>query len=1023
MMIEKPENSRTPLWRGMAPILAGLTLGMMPMMAIAQDDPETDETETEGESEAPDIDRMVVTGSRLRTNANITAPNPVLSVGEGEIEARGVTRIENLVNDLPQVFASQTTEVSNAATGTATVDLRGLGAIRTLPLINGRRLPFGSPFSSPANVNVVPTSLIERVDVVTGGASAVYGSDAIGGVINFILKKDFEGIEFDMQGSFNQATNDDGLAEGVLAAANISDADSTTDGREIQVSLTMGANTPDGRGNVTTLLEYTNQNAITQDGRDESACALGDGTGPTSFMGVACSGSLNFRGFANTTFSQRAFQQEDGTLVPLDFSGPPEQTFNFGPFNFFQRPEERFQIYTMGHYEITDDIEAFTELSFNNTKSDAAVAPSASFGTIWQMNCDNPLIQTQQPQSLASVFGCSSDDIANGADVGPVFASHRMVEGGPRNSNLDITTWRTVGGLRGTLFEDYDFELFGQFARVLQTDTSTNDLVIENVQDAFLVVEDDNGNPVCRSGNPDCVPFNIFQRNDDGTSRVTQEMVDFVTGVGLTTGETNQWVIGGNIQTDLGRFGIQSPFADSAPGLLLGGEFREDQLVSTPDEISQQSDGGFTGVGGPTLPVSGEVRVYEFFLESQIPLITDAPFIKQFAVSGAYRRSEYTTEDENNENSFDTDTWHVSASWQPVEDLRLRGQFQRAIRAPNVIELFEPQGTNLPNLSSGPNGLSDPCAGDFDPNTPTPEPAAALEECMATGVTADQFGGIPDVISGQTQSITGGNPNLAPEEADTWTGGVILTPSALPGLTVSIDYFDIEVDDAIAPGIGAQTTLDQCIETGDPVFCDLITRDGAGSLIAGTQGTGFDAFNINVASLATRGVDFQVVYDLDLFDIGLDGWGSIRFDYASTYLDELETTPFPGASVTKCAGKLLGSCGSPNPEYRHRMLNTWQTPWDISVTATWRYLSSMDNQQGEDVEPFTDRGVDTKQYIDLSLNWAATEEIEFRAGVNNITGTDIPILTAAGPPLGNGNTFPGTFDTGRFIFFGATYRL
>ena len=1006
MKSEILKNRQTALWRGMAPILAGLALGLSPMVAIAQEDTETDEAETE--QEAPDIERMTVTGSRLRTNANVTAPNPVLSVGEGEIESRGVTRIEDLTNELPQVFAGQSTEVSNGASGTATLNLRGLGAIRTLPLLDGKRLPFGSPFSSPANVNVVPTGLVERIDIITGGASAVYGSDAIGGVVNFVLKKDFEGIEFDMQGAFNQADNDDGLMAGVLEAAQVNDPGQQIDGRELRVQLTMGANTPDGRGNATTFFQYENLNQITQDGRDGSACALGASEGEFSFKGVGCVGSSNFRRFFGLATGTDRFQQLDGTLTP--FQGGPAETFNFGPFNFFQRPVERFQIFSRSHYEITDDIEAFADLSFNNTKSDAQIAPSASFG-FWDINCDNPLLQTQQPETLGEVFGCVPDpETGEIPDEVPIFASHRMVEGGPRNSNLDLTTWRTVGGLRGTLAEEFDFELFGQFARVLQTNTSTNDLIIDNVQDAFFVVEDENGNPVCRSGNPGCVPFNIFQRNADGTTRVTQEQVDYVSGVGLTNGETNQWIFGTNIQTDLGRFGIQSPFADAAPGLLIGGEYREDQLVTVPDEISQQPDGGFTGVGGPTLPVSGEIRVSELYLETQIPLISDAPLAEQVAIGGAYRYSDYTTEDENNENGFNTDTWHVFANWQPVEDLRLRGQFQRAIRAPNVIELFTPQGTGLPNLSAGPNGFFDPCAG--------PNPSATLEQCIATGISPDQFGSIPDVISGQTQSITGGNPNLDPEESDTITFGAILTPAAIPGLSLSVDYFDIEVDGAISGGIPAQTILDECIASADPTFCDLITRDRLGSLIAGTPGVGFEATNLNIATLETSGIDVQAVYDLDL-----DGWGSVRFDYAATYLDELSTTPFPGANAVECAGKVLGACGSPNPDYRHRMLNTWRTPWDITVTATWRYFASTDNAQGQDVAPFTDLKAERKQYLDLSFNWAATETVEFRAGVNNVTGTDFPILTSAGPALGNGNTFPSTFDTGRFFFFGATYRL
>jgi len=1011
-MIENIENSHTPLWRGMAPILAGLALGLAPMLAVAQDDPQTDEQEAE---DAPDVERMVVTGSRLTTNSNIVAPNPVLTVGQEEIDARGTTRIEDLTNQLPQVFAGQASEVSNGATGTATLNLRGLGAIRTLPLIDGRRLPFGNSQTSAPDINLVPTQLIERLEIVTGGASAVYGSDAIGGVANFILKRDFEGIEFDFQGAFNHAGNDDDVFERVLAAGQQPIPGGSIDGRELQVSLTMGANSFDGKGNVTLFINHENLNEITQDNRIESACALGGSTGSTSFKGIGCVGSGNFRLFAGPGLPSGAFQEESGEFVPFD-STSPLQTFNFGPFNFFQRPIERFQFYSRGHYELTDDIEIFADLSFVNTDSDAQVAPSATFG-VWSINCDNPFIQPDGSSDIAltEVFGCVPDANGNIPDVvNNITASHRNVEGGPRSSGINLTTWRTIGGLRGTLFDHYDFEVFGQFAQTEDRFTSTNDLVIDNVQDAFFVVEDANGNPVCQSGNPDCVPFNIFQRGPNGETLVTQEMLDFVQGIGITTGTTKQWVLGGNVQTDLGRFGWQSPFASDGVGFLVGGEFRQDELVAVPDQISQQADGGFTGVGGPTLPTSGEIRVSEVYFETQIPLITDAPGFQSLALGGAYRYSDYTVEGEATENEFDTDSYHVFLNWQPIDDVRLRAQFQRAVRAPNVIELFEPQGTGLPNLTAGPNGFFDPCAG--------PNPQATLEQCARTGVTPAQFGNILDVIAGQTQSITGGNPQLAPEESDTITLGAIITPSFIPSLSISVDYFDIEVDDAIDDGIPAQTVLNECIATGNAAFCDLITRGSSGSLVAGQTGVGFEATNLNIATLETSGVDVQLVYDLGLWDIGLEGWGSVRFDFAGTYLDELSTTPFPGAAPVNCEGKVAGACGSPSPEWRHRMLTTWQTPWDVTVNATWRYFSETDNAQGN-VNPTIDREAETTQYLDLSFNWAASEQLEFRAGVNNALGRDINVITSAGPALGNGNTFPTVFDVSRFFFFGATYRL
>ncbi len=995
---------------GAAMTLAGFALGATPIAAQAQA-LQSQQQSTAGDEE---IEQIIVTGTRLTTNKNLVAPNPVLTIGQDEITARGTVLIEDLVNQLPQVFAGQASEVSNGASGTATVNLRGLGSIRTLVLIDGRRLPFGSSLTSAPNLDLVPTRLIERLDIVTGGASAVYGSDAVAGVVNFILKRDFEGVEIDVQGGFHQAGNDSKLFENVLKAAKVPVPGSTIDGREVNVSLTMGTNTPDGRGNVTLFAHYENLAEITQDKRVYSACALSPDDGPFSFGGLGCVGSANFRLFGGP--GGFVFQQEDGTTTP--FQGGPAETFNFGPFNFFQRPIERFQIYARGHYEITDDIEMFSDLSFINTSTDAQIAPTASFGFgAYRINCDNPFIQNTPGVPLTEIFGCVPDSNGNiPEEVSGITASHRNVEGDPRNSNIDLTTWRLVGGFRGTFLDDFDFEVFGQFARTLNTEISENDFVVANLQDAFLVVNDANGNPVCKSGNSGCVPYNIFQRGPNGESLVTQDAIDFIQGVGIVTGETQQWIFGGNVQTDLGKFGIQSPLADSGVGFLVGGEYRQDDLVSTPDEISQVPGGGFTGVGGATLPVEGRVRVAEFYTEAQVPIISDKPFIEQFAVGGAYRFSDYRTDGNGVQNDFTTDTYHVFVNWTPHHAVRLRGQFQRAVRAPNVIELFTGQDQGLANLTPQANGLFDPCAG--------PNPLATLEQCERTGVKPSQFGNIIDVIAGQTSVITGGNPNLEPEVSDTYTFGAIITPDQIPGFTLSVDYFDIKVKKAISAGIPVQTILDNCLNTGDPAFCSLITRDAQGSLNSGSPGTGFLATNINIATLKTSGIDIQAVYDLDLQDLNLDGWGSVRFNYAATYLDSLSTTPFPGADKIECAGLFAGSCGTPNPHYRHRFRATWNTPWAVRADLTWRFFGSTNNDAGPDAGAPIDAKLERVQYLDLTLFYDITENLEFRAGVNNLNGKKPPVTTSLGPPFGNGNTAPTVYDaTGRFFFFGLRYRL
>lgn len=989
----------------------GLALAATP--AFAQDADVTSD-----DDEATEDRAIVVTGSRLNLNPNLEAAAPVLSVSREQVQAQGTTRVEDLVNQLPQVFAGQAGEVSNGASGTATLNLRGVGSVRTLVLIDGRRLPYGSSSISSANLDLIPTQLVERVDVLTGGASAVYGSDAVGGVANFILRRDFEGVELDLQGNFQQTGNGDSFFNSVTAAAQQPVADSIIDGEEFVVTGLIGTNTSDGRGNVTIYASYEKRNQVTQNNRSFSACTIGQSSASTSFGGAGCVGSSNFRRFADffngDGTNDDVFQLEDGTLVP--FVGGPAQTFNFGAFNFFQRPSERFTLYGRGHYDITDNVEAFLDVSYTDVFSDAQIAQSASFGAIYDINCNNPLINGTPGIDLATeVFGCSADDIANGVIKSNLFASHRNVEGGPRNSRLENSAFRIVGGLRGDFADGiWAYEVFGQYSETADSSLSTNDFVIDNLQQAFLAVDDGNGNVVCIDPSGGCVPYNIFTR-PGGQSGVTQEALDFIQGVGLVIGETSQLVYGGNVQGDLGEYGFTMPWAVDGVALLVGFEGREDKLESIPDEISQIPGGGFTGVGGATLPVSGSVEVFELYGEIQIPLVQDKPGFRELTLSGQYRYSDYDASGNNTTNGFSTDAFGVQLTWAPIEDLTLRGQFQRAVRAPNVIELYTGQNTGLPNLNSTLNAngdqIFDPCA--------TTAPTATLAQCQNTGVTAAQFGNIPDVIAGQTQSLTGGNPQLTPESSDTWTFGIVATPAAIPGLSVTVDYFDISVEDFIAGGIAAQTTLDQCLATGNPTFCDLITRASNGSLIAGIPGVGFQQTNLNIAELETSGIDIQIRYST-----GIGSLGGLRFDYAATYLDKFDFASFPGDTPIECAGFLDNGCVAPvNPKYRHRLQTTWETPVEgLETTVAWRYFSGTKNDP-DTAAPEIDDDFPVVNYVDLSFFYELTDSIRLRGGVLNVLNELPPVSTSAGPPLGNGNTFPTIYDTARTFFGGVNFRF
>ena len=965
-----------------------------------------------------DVEEIIVTGSRLRSNPNLAAAVPVLSVTGLEATTRGNVRIEDFINILPQVMANQGSEIANGATGTAAMNLRGLGRNRTLVLMDGRRLPYGSSSISAPNLDIIPTQLIERVDILTGGASAVYGSDAVGGVANFILKRDFEGVEIGIQRGNSYSSNDDTFWNQVLEAGNQPVPGSSWDGEEDLIYTIIGGNLADGRGNVTLFASYEDRAEIVQANRSISGCALGQASGPLSFGGFGCIGSSNFRAFnggGNNPLPTIGthFQQEDGTLIP--FVSSPATTFNFGPSNYFQRPAERWTVYGKGHYDVFDNIEAFMDLSYTNNVSDAQIAPTASFGGNYSINCDNPFIQNNPGVPFTDIFGCDAAAIAAGTISTGNRMSHRNVEGGSRSSLRENSAMRAAAGLRGSFAEDtWSWDVFIQQSETRDQDISTNDFVIAKLDQALLVTTDANGDAVCINPVGGCVPYNMFERTASGESLVTQDMLDWLHGIGIVNGRTAQTSYGGTIQADLGDYGWQIPWADYGVSALFGYEYRKDSLRSRPDEISQIPGGGFTGVGGATLAVEGEMEVDELFTEFEVPLVTGMTGIKELTFRGAYRSSNYDSAGNDTTNSFDVDAYGFSLVYAPIEQLRFRGQYQRSVRAPNVIELYTGQNTNLPDLNpAGTNSqgvqLFDPCSTAF--------PIATLAACQNTGLTEAQYGSglVDDVISGQTQSITGGNPFLDPETADTYTFGFVWTPEFVEGLSVSVDYFTILVEDAIEAGINAQVILDNCLATGDPAFCSLMQRAPDGTLSSGTPGVGFQNVNINIGELETTGVDIQIGYAFDT------GRHTHIFDYATTIMDQLDTVPFPGADPIKCAGKFANPCAPPSPEYRHRVLYTWQTPWSIDVTTTWRHFGSIDNINSNET---LEVKLDSVNYVDLSANWYLMDDsITIRFSVLNVLGEDLPVFTGAGTAPGNGNSYPSMYDTSTTYFAALKYNF
>src|SRR3954471_20556294 len=501
---------------------------------------------------AQDQGAIVITGSRI-PQPNLTTVSPVTVVNSQEVKLQGTSRTEDLINSLPQAFAEQGGNLANGATGTATVNLRGLGSNRTLVLINGRRLVPGDPSFPSPDINIVPASMIDRVDVLTGGASSVYGSDAVAGVVNFIMDTKFEGIKLDGQYSF--FNHDNGSKTGIIAALNGRNFGyphgTVADGATIDLSAQIGAGFDDGRGHVVAYMTYRKINPVLENKRDYSSCAIqartakqraaypaGTPGDPLFFCGGSAT-SANGTVFAFTGTPNA--DPKKSTFTSTTFQIGPNRTliggstpFNFAPYNYYQRPDERYTAGAFADYEISPALHPYLEFMFMDDRTLAQIAPSGDFGNTFSVNCDNPLLSAQQRSILCAPNNLLSSPDGSVVGQGPAgttpfpfidpttgqpyfrgFAQilRRNVEGGGRIDDLQHTTYRGVLGMRGELSNTWSYDLSYQYARVNFAETYLNDFSVSRLTRALDVVNV-NGVPTCRSvttgDDPNCVPYDIF---------------------------------------------------------------------------------------------------------------------------------------------------------------------------------------------------------------------------------------------------------------------------------------------------------------------------------------------------------------------------------------------------------------------------------------------------------------------------------------------------------------------------------
>lgn len=981
-------------------------------------------------AQEPQLEEVVVTGSRItRFEGDYTAP--VLSLDSGQIEASGKVNIEDYVSEVASLIGSSGSyESANGNSGTQTginaLNMRNLGSNRTLVLVNGRRHVSSVATGEPlVDTNTIPTALVERVDVLTGGASAVYGADAVSGAVNFVLKDDFEGLS-------------------VRTQAGIS---SEGDAEESMASVVWGANFADGAGNVTASFEYRKQERLQiferDYGLDEREYIVNNPAeyrqtddpsvpdkivmGGRTYIFTAPDGRYDIEGFNTATGQDLAF----GDLI-LNSSGAP---FNLGqavsgahmiggdgtPTQFFTSqllPEsETNAINLNARYDLSDKATVFSELKYSTT--DAVNPRSSSFTSVLQLTLDNPFIPDAFDDVLANIqdptINLARDDLEL------------------RSSN-DITreTTRIVLGVRGDLTDWLNYEASYNHG-VTEVENRLLNMRREDRYFAAMdaVIDPSTGQATCRSNldpsavppidvvvssynaavwgdgingsfepgaNSGCVPFNPFV---DGTASYfspgeydpnnpNSAAMAFIAGDGVPLvdyGKISQTVYNGYLAGSTSGIGFELPAGPI--DFVVGGEYREERVSNDVDSI-RSNPNGLTSLNFERDSKSS-YDVKEVFTEVSVPIFEDlGPFMQALRMDGAYRFSDYSTIGE-------TTAYSVGLNWTVNESVILRGSFGSSVRAPNLAELFSPDNESSyrpedvceqANLGSQSANTIANCAIEL----------AALGIDPATFVSASPVG---------RPGIKGGNPLLEEETSETQTLGVVFTPTFLPGFVAAIDLWDIELTQGILYPSDDEI-VSQCYDspTLDNPFCSLFSRAPTGIVGAIID---LEQRPVNVSALTTSGVDFSANYTMGL---GAD-MGSLSLGLNGSYLNELKTQPTVAPKQVEEVGLLTTLLGQQAPEWVVNFSANWERG-PISVNYRLHHQSELSIYEDEEIE----RQPDISDYMhtdalfvhDIQANYDFNNGIDVYMGVNNVADRQ-PDPTYLNTPIG---------AKGRYFYMGLT---
>jgi outer membrane receptor protein involved in Fe transport len=947
------------------------------------------------EEEISEVSSIVVTGSRIR-QPGYEASSPITSLSSESIAMSQPVAVEELVKDLPAAVPAVGSATNNGSGGGATINLRGLGTNRTLVLINGRRVvPFN--LEGVVDTNTIPLALVERVDTITGGASAVYGADAVAGVVNFVLKNNFEGVE--VNSSYGFSGEDDAVRR--------------------KFDVTLGGNFADDRGNAVVSFGYTKTDPLYQDRRPWGTVARSSTTGAPLGSGTSVPGRFDLTpvkgGVALPTGAE--LDPTTGALIGSDNPNYNSAGYNYNPYNLYQTPLSRYQINGLGSFKINSAAEVYSHLTYVQSDVSLDNASSGTFGNTYKVPIGNPFIPDAMRQQFCGALLIDPTKCVAGAagdTMMDLTINRRFTEMGSRPVDIENKTVQLLAGVRGDFNPNWNYDAYISHGETEQLLTRRNWGSLSKLRNALNTVSATECLvPGATTAVAGCVPINVF--GPEGT--ITQEMIDYINLSSMSKTTIKQDVASGSISGVLPDQ-LSSPWSERPIAVAFGAEWRRSSAATRGDAASQ-TNGEILGTGAPVPDRNGQFEMREAFAEVAVPLIENLPFVHSLNLEGGYRQTEFKAAGRKSQYG----SYKLGGDWSPIEDVRVRVMYQRATRAPNIGELFNPQVTGLGNRAI------DPCQLNLI-NAADAHTAGTLSNlCRLTGVPENTIGYVAAPNSGQVNQQTGGNPNLGPEEADTWTIGAVWQPAFVPSLRLSLDYYDIKIDKTInSPSL--DDVINGCYDKAlNPTLafndsCKAIQRSAANGSLNGVDAKGVIRPSSNAGNERVSGFDLAANYRVELADFGWD-IGRVDLSVNGNIVTKHETQSNPASMLRDCVGYYSVSCGEPKVKQRWNSRATW-TMGDYSASLMWRHLS------GVEVEPsnttwFPDYAqIDSYDYFDLSGRWDITQTVRLTATINNLFDKAPPMV---GSQIGttsanNGNTFPQTYDAiGRYFTFGATLKF